>query len=135
MFTGIRGVFIRVEDLEEATDRYLRLFGGTLTQRHAFEDLGFDTSVITYDNGTYIELISPLDEEGPVARALRSRGEGLHQISFDNEDPRACVEHLRDAEVRLVNDPGRGEPVTQQIFVHPRDVNGVLVQVGNTPFD
>ena len=135
MFTGIRGVFIRVENLEEATERYLKLFGGELTQRHKFEDLGFDTSVITYNNGTYIELISPLDEDGPVARALKSRGEGLHQISFDNEDPRACLEHLRDNEVQLVNDPGPGQPVTQQIFVHPREVNGVLVQVGNTPLD
>lgn len=135
MFTGIRGVFIRVEKLEEATDRYLKLFGGELTQRHKFEDLGFDTSVITYANGSYIELISPLDEDGPVARALKSRGEGLHQISFDNDDPRACLEHLRSEGARLVNDPGPGEPVKQQIFVHPRELNGVLAQVANTPLD
>jgi hypothetical protein len=70
-----------------------------------------------------------------VARALKSRGEGLHQISFDNDDPRACLEHLRAEGARLVNDPGPGEPVTQQIFVHPRELNGVLAQVANTPLD
>ncbi len=135
MFKGIRGVFIRVENIEEATERYLKLFGGKLTQRHVFEDLGFDTSVISYDNGSFIELISPTNEDGPVARALKARGEGVHQVSFDNDDPRACIEHLRAEGVRLVNDPGPGEPVTQQIFVHPRELNGVLAQVANTPLD
>ena len=45
------------------------------------------------------------------------------------------VEHLRAEGVRLVNDPGPGKPVTQQIFVHPRELNGVLAQVANTPLD
>ena len=73
MFNGIKGVFIRVKNIEDATDKYLKVFGGKLIQRHKFEDLGFDTSVIEYSNDTFIEIISPLSDSSPVQKALDKR--------------------------------------------------------------
>ena len=80
MFNGIKGVFIRVNDLEHATEKYLNTFGGKLIQRHKFDDLGFDTSVIEYDNDTFVEIIAPLNEESLVQKALDKFGEGVHLI-------------------------------------------------------
>ena len=135
MFNGIRGVFIRVNDIEHATEKYLKIFGGKLTQRHKFDDLGFDTSVIEYENDTFIEIISPLSDTSPVQKALDKFGEGVHLIAWNNNDPAQTVNELRAMSLQLINDPGEGNPITQQIFIHPKELNGMMALVSGTPTD
>ena len=133
MFNGIKGVLIRVKNIEDATDKYLKVFGGKLIQWHKFEDLGFDTSVIEYSNDTFIEIISPLSDSSPVQKALDKFGEGVHLIAMDNDDPEQRVNDLRAMGLNLINDPGEGSPITQQIFIHPKELNGMMGLISGTP--
>ena len=133
MFNGIKGVFIRVKNIEDATDKYLKVFGGKLIQRHKFEDICIDTSVIEYSNDTFIEIISPLSDSSPVQKALDKFGEGVHLIAMDNDDPEQRVNDLRAMGLNLINDPGEGSPITQQIFIHPKELNGMMGLISGTP--
>ena len=135
MFNGIKGVFIRVYNIEAATEKYLSILGGKLIQRHKFEDLGFDTSVIEFEDNSFIEIIAPIDASGPVQKALDKFGEGVHLVAMNNDDPSQTVASLRKMSIKLINDAGEDSPIAQQIFIHPKELNGMMALVAGTPVD
>jgi len=78
---------------------------------------------------SFVELVSNIDETGPIAKRLAERGEGVHLIAMKVDDIDKAVAELREKGVRLVGDPGPGNPVKGQVFVHPSETGGVLTQI------
>jgi methylmalonyl-CoA/ethylmalonyl-CoA epimerase len=78
---------------------------------------------------SYVELVSNLGEEGPIAQRLASRGEGVHLVAMKVDDLDKTLADLREKGVRLVGDPGPGNPARGQVFVHPAETGGVLTQL------
>jgi methylmalonyl-CoA/ethylmalonyl-CoA epimerase len=64
-----------------------------------------------------------------VAKFLESRGEGLHHIALEVDDINSELKALEKKGFRLIDAEGR-EGVAGQIgFLHPKSVNGVLVEL------
>jgi lactoylglutathione lyase/methylmalonyl-CoA/ethylmalonyl-CoA epimerase len=78
---------------------------------------------------SYVELVSNLGAEGPIAKRLEERGEGVHLVAMQVDDLDKTLAELRGKGVRLVGDPGPGNPVKGQVFVHPSMTGGVLTQL------
>jgi len=78
---------------------------------------------------SYVELVSNLGDEGPIAKRLADRGEGVHIVAMKVDDLDETLADLRGKGVRLVGDPGPGNPVKGQVFVHPSETGGVLTQL------
>jgi len=77
-----------------------------------------------------IELLESSDPEGPIARAIAKRGEGIHHIAFAVDDIRAEMDRLRTEGFTLLNEePKRGADNKLVCFVHPKSANGVLVEL------
>ena len=74
-------------------------------------------------DGTFVELIAPVDAESPVAEVLAKRGEGLPVVALAVDDLDASVERLQKEGVALI---GVG---TEQVFIHPKSATGVMVQL------
>ena len=70
-----------------------------------------------------------LGDEGPIAKRLADRGEGVHLIAMKVDDIDDALADMRAKGVRLVGDPGPGNPVKGQVFVHPSMTGGVLTQI------
>lgn len=68
--------------------------------------------------------------EGPFARHLAKHGPGLHHICFSVADLRTTAQELRKAGFRLVPDEPIPEPHQLTWFVHPKDVEGILIELG-----
>lgn len=80
--------------------------------------------------GAHLELVAPTDEESAVARSIEKRGEGLHHICLEVADIRAMLALLKAAGLPLVNEsPVPGAGGTQVAFVHPKGLNGVLIEL------
>jgi methylmalonyl-CoA/ethylmalonyl-CoA epimerase len=80
--------------------------------------------------GTRLELLEPLGLEGPIARFLARRGEGLHHLAVAVRDIAAALQAARGAGVRALDDaPRRGAHDTRIAFLHPRDTHGVLIEL------
>lgn len=112
-----------VGDLAETLEMYQKNFGlkpvlitpiGTET-RNAMIPLG----------DLYIELIQPIDPNGPAAKALAARGEGLYHICFLVDNLEAAAEEFKAKGARVM--PGLGDPLT--VFVHPKSTKGVLMEL------
>jgi methylmalonyl-CoA epimerase len=77
-----------------------------------------------------VELIEPIDKDGPMARFLQKRGEGMHHICFEVIDIQRFLAHLQERGVELIDEEPRiGTGGKRIAFIHPREAHGVLVEL------
>ncbi len=125
-------VAVVVADLEAALVRYAAL-GFAEGERFAVPEQSVE--VVTFRAGPgYLELIQPTDPEGPIARFLQKRGEGLHHVGYRVPDLEAALARLQAAGVRLIDlAPRRGVHGWRIAFVHPESCLGVLTELVEAP--
>jgi methylmalonyl-CoA/ethylmalonyl-CoA epimerase len=124
--TNLDHVVVAVNDLDAATKTWQENFGLALGRSGTNEALGIRQAVLPLGSA-FIELITPVADSGPVAEALKAKGEGLYLISLAVDDMAATLAELRARGVR-VNDPAPGSSPTLT-FISPRATNGVLIQL------
>ncbi len=77
-----------------------------------------------------IELLESTRPDGPIAKAIEKRGEGIHHIAFEVEDIEKEMARLKAEGFTLLNEePKRGADNKWVCFIHPKSANGVLVEL------
>ncbi|MCF6276107.1 MAG: VOC family protein, partial [Robiginitomaculum sp.] len=70
------------------------------------------------------------DQSSAIHKYLEKKGEGIHHIAFEVEDIYAEMERMRAEGFRVLNEqPKRGADNKLVCFIHPKDANGVLVEL------
>jgi methylmalonyl-CoA epimerase len=128
MFKGVDHVVIAVKDLDTSVGTYESIYGTSVSDRSEAPAAGMKMAFFRFGD-SYIELVSNLGEEGPIAKRLADRGEGVHLVAMKVENLEKTLGELREKGIRLVGDPGPGNPVTGQVFIHPSVTGGVLTQL------
>jgi len=83
---------------------------------------------------TQIELIEPYDDASPIAGFLRKiPAGGQHHLCFEVPDIHVAVADLKGKGATILGEPRIGAHGTPIVFVHPRDMGGVLVELMETP--
>ena len=83
---------------------------------------------------TQVELLEPLDDTSPIAGFLRRNpAGGQHHLCFEVPDIDAAVGDMRARGATILGEPRIGAHGTPIVFVHPRDMGGVLVELMETP--
>jgi methylmalonyl-CoA/ethylmalonyl-CoA epimerase len=121
-------VGIVVADIDAAADTYAML-GFQNGERFEIPEQG--VIAITYQAGPgYIELIQPTDADGPIAKFMAKRGEGMHHVAYRVTDLAGTLDRLAAAGVRLIDTSARtGTHGWRIAFVHPESCNGVLTEL------
>ena len=79
---------------------------------------------------TKIELVASSTEDGVIAKYLAKKGEGLHHIAFDVADIYAEMKRLVDEGFTLLSEtPKKGADNKLVCFLHPKETNGVLIEL------
>jgi len=128
MFQDVDHVVIAVKDLDAAIRQYETIYGVPVSERGTPPGAGYHNAYFRLDR-TFLELISPVSAEGPVAKRLAAAGDGPYLIAVRVDDLQEAVAELRAKGVRLLGDPGAGQPITGQVFIHPGSAGGVLTQL------
>ena len=130
-------IAIAVPDLETAIERWSRDLGLALS---GTEDVPTSQTATAFfpvtdpDRPARIELVAPLDGEGPIARHLERRGAGLHHLCFRTDDVERDMRRLSERGYRFTTDtPQPGAHGTRVVFLHPRDTGGVLIELAEYP--
>jgi methylmalonyl-CoA epimerase len=126
-------VGIAVSDLHAAELLYTAALGGRVLAR---EELAGEHVCLTFIDaaGALFELLAPTADDGPLARFLRSRGEGLHHLAFEVADLEATLRDAAAGGMRLVDEhPRRGARGRLIAFLHPSAARGVLVELVERP--
>jgi methylmalonyl-CoA/ethylmalonyl-CoA epimerase len=133
VIVDIDHVGIAVQDLDDAIERYRRTLGVDPAHRERVEDQGVE-EVLFAVGDSFIQLLGALGPDTPVGRFLADRGPGVHHVAYRVDDVAAALAHLRDEGVRLIDEvPKRGSRDTLIAFVHPKDMDGVLVELVQIP--
>jgi methylmalonyl-CoA/ethylmalonyl-CoA epimerase len=127
--TDIDHVGIAVEDLETAVEHYRAVLGVEPAHRERVEDQGVE-EVLFPVGSSFIQLLGAVGPDSPVGRSLATRGPGIHHVAYRVRDVAVALEHLRAEGIRLIDDaPREGSRNTLIAFVHPRSMDGVLVEL------
>lgn len=118
-----------VADLDAALPLFVARFGLAEQLREVMPEQGVE-AVMLGAGGAGVELITPLDPEGAIARFLAKRGEGLHHVAFGVPDIDAALAQLADTGVELIDtQPRRGLGGHRVAFIHPRSGAGALTEL------
>ena len=119
-------VVVAVSDLEQALATYQQNFGFQHVGGGEVPVLGVRNAYLQIGDAC-IELVTPLAQEGPVAKFLAERGSGLYLLSLEVENLDAAVAELRAQGMRVQVVTGPGD--TRLAFVSPKATHGVLLQL------
>jgi len=135
MIIALDHIAIAVPDLEKAINRFLNDFGLKYEGTQDVERAKTSTAFFPLD-GTSIELVHPLNGEGPLVQYLEKRGPGLHHICFRTDDIDSDIENLKAKGYQfLADEPSPGAHDTRVIFIHPKSCDGVLIELNEYPKD
>ena len=82
---------------------------------------------------TRLELIEPLDDTSPISKFLKERGEGIHHIAITADEIESDVNHAKENGMRFLGDLRNGSYGRKITFIHPKSLNGVLVEFCQAP--
>ena len=129
MITGLDHIAIAVPDLGRAIQRFANDFGLNFMGQ---EDVtAAKTSVAFFPvPPTSIELVHPLNGEGPIAKYLQKRTGGIHHLCFRSDNINADVERLRGLGYQFLTDsPRDGAHGCRVICLDPKCCDGVLIEI------
>ena len=122
-------VGIAVTDLAAARTLYERVLGLEVTHEEVIAEQGVHELLLRAGEA-YVQLVAPLDPDSPVGRFLDRRGEGVHHVGYAVPDVAAAVAELRDRGFEVIDPAPRiGSGGTTIAFVHPKSMQGVLVEL------
>lgn len=129
MVNKIEHIGIAVKNIDDANDLFEKLLGVSSYKMESVESEGVLTSF--FQTGTNkIELLVATNPESPIAKFLEKKGEGIHHIAFDVEDIHAEIKRLKKEGFVLINEePKKGADNKWVVFLHPKNTNGVLVEL------
>ena len=129
MITALDHIAVAVPDLQKAIARFCEDFGLDLGGTEDVVEAKTTAAFIPLPP-TNIELIHPLNDEGPVKTFLEKKGGGLHHLCFRSDDIDADVARLREKGYQFLSDePTPGAHNSRVIFIHPKSCDGVLIEI------
>lgn len=138
MIGRLNHVGVATPSIPDSVALYIGVLGATRAHEpFNLPEQGVRVCFIDLPN-SQIELIEPLGEDSPIHGFLaRNPKGGQHHVCYEVEDIIAARDALRAKGVTIL---GTGEPRigahgTPIIFVHPKDMGGVLVELMETPKD
>ena len=129
MIKGLDHIGIAVKNLDEALEIYERTLGLEVEKIRLFDEQKVKIAFLLAGE-TRIELLEPTDKEGPVARFIEKRGEGVHHLAFKVADIEASLQEVKDKGIALVDEKPRiGAEGFKIAFLHPKSTKNVLMEL------
>lgn len=121
-------VALAVRDYAAARAFFEKVFGALPGVGAPDRRLGFRWQVFSLGDLSRLELITPLAAKSFLEGFLEAREGGLHHITFHTDDIHAAKAHLDRCKVPYFGF-SEADPSWKELFIHPRDAFGVLIQV------
>ena len=136
MIGRLNHVGVAVPDIEAAKATYRDLYGvpeSAMTETRELAAQGVKFAFVNVAN-SQIELIEPLGETSPIKNFLEKNPKGgQHHVCFEVADIYAARDDMVAKGATVLNEPRIGAHGTPIIFIHPKNSNGVLIELMETP--
>jgi methylmalonyl-CoA/ethylmalonyl-CoA epimerase len=136
MIGKLNHVGVATPSIAESVALYRDILGATrIGESFVMEEQGVRVCFVDLPNAQ-IELIEPYGAASPLTGYLEKNPKGgQHHVCFEVEDIIAARDDLVAKGASVLNDgkPRIGAHGTPVIFVHPKNMGGVLVELMETP--
>ena len=77
-----------------------------------------------------VELLESTSPDGPVAKYIEKKGQGIQHIAFRVENIDEALEELKSKGIKMIDEKPRiGAGGAKIAFLHPKATGGVLVEL------
>jgi methylmalonyl-CoA/ethylmalonyl-CoA epimerase len=136
MIGKLNHVGVATPSIDEAVKVYRDLLGATdITEKRSMPEQGVTFCFVNLPN-SQIELIEPYGETSPIRAFLEKNPKGgQHHVCFEVENIETARDDMQAKGATVLNGgkPRIGAHGVPVIFVHPKDMGGVLVELMETP--
>ena len=134
MIGKLNHVGVATPSIDASVAMYRDLLGATsVTDKWAMPEQGVWVCFVNLPNAQ-IELIEPYGDKSPITAFLEKNPKGgQHHVCFEVEDIIAARDEMKAKGATVLGEPRIGAHGTPVIFVHPKDMGGVLVELMETP--
>ncbi len=129
-----------VPDIEAAIAHYRDVMGATsITEPFDMPEQGVKVCFVNTPGhegteGTQVELLAPLSDESPVTGFLaKNPMGGQHHVCFEVPDIAEARGEFEEMGKRILGPTRIGAHGTPIFFVHPKDMQGMLTEIMETP--
>jgi methylmalonyl-CoA/ethylmalonyl-CoA epimerase len=125
---------VAVPSIEAAKETYRTLYGATdITETRDMEEQGVKVAFVNLAN-SQIELIEPLGAASPIHNFLaKNPAGGQHHVCFEVKNIYEARDDMKAKGATILGEPRIGAHGTLIVFVHPKNSNGVLIELMEEP--
>ncbi|MGC6475198.1 MAG: methylmalonyl-CoA epimerase [Parvibaculales bacterium] len=134
MIGRLNHVGVATPSIDESVKLYRDKLGATkIGEKFAMEEQGVWVCFVDLLN-SQIELIEPIDETSTIMNFLKQNpAGGQHHVCYEVDDLLAARDDMLAKGVRVLGEPRIGAHGTPIIFLHPKDMGGVLIELMQKP--
>ncbi len=123
-------IAVATKDLERSVSVFTKLGLKFSEEREVVEDQKVITAFAKVDGRANLELLEPLNEQGPIQKYLEKKGEGIHHLCFAVKDVNISMEKLKkEGFIFIYDEPRVGAHECLVNFIHPKSTGGILIEV------
>ena len=120
---------IAVKSIEQAGKFYTDVLGLKIMDIENVADQKVNVAFLPITDSE-VELLQSTHVDGPVAKFIEAKGEGIQHIAYRVENIDEALAELKAKGVRLIDEkPRKGAGGAKIAFIHPKETNGVLVEI------
>ncbi|MGE5842752.1 MAG: methylmalonyl-CoA epimerase [Deltaproteobacteria bacterium] len=120
---------IAVKSIEQAGKFYTDVLGLKIMDIENVADQKVNVAFLPITDSE-VELLQSTHVDGPVAKFIEAKGEGIQHIAYRVENIEEALAELKAKGIRLIDEkPRKGAGGALIAFIHPKETNGVLVEI------
>ncbi|MTI68298.1 MAG: methylmalonyl-CoA epimerase [Firmicutes bacterium] len=120
---------VAVKDLEETLKFYRDVLGLELQGTEVVKDQRVKVAFLPVGD-TEMELLESTDKEGPIAKYINKKGEGIQHIAYRVDDIEKAIKEMKEKGIKMIDEkPRYGAGGAKIAFLHPKSTHGVLVEL------
>ena len=129
MVLKVDHIGIAVSSLDESLKLYTETLGLKLHGTETVAEQKVKVAFLPLGD-TEIELLESTEPDGPIAKFIETKGQGIQHIAFMVENIEKALEDCKAKGLRLIDEkPRYGAGGAKIAFLHPKSTNGVLIEL------
>lgn len=120
---------IAVNSIEDGKNFWTDALGLSFEGTETVEEQKVTTAFLPVGESE-VELLESTADDGPIAKYIEKKGEGIQHVAFRVENIDEALAELKEKGIRLIDEqPRKGAGGARIAFLHPKATSGVLVEL------
>jgi len=129
MIKKIDHIGIAVNSIEKTSELFSKILRLKVAGEEFIEEQKVKVAFLPLGDSE-LELLESTSPDGPIARFIEKKGEGIQHIAFRVDNLEKALEKLKEEGVRLIDEkPRYGAGGAKIAFLHPKSTNGILIEL------